>query len=119
MAKYKNIDNETLAAIVQGLKEYFGEGINVKTGDANEVTKYCDLLWFYYGSGTERICVYIYRDITLNGEPLDKVRILYPHGKQGRRDNKVLYEISLKSLYIIYSHAPYLFSMRIQNPYFI
>lgn len=33
MAKYKNIDNETLAAIVQGLKEYFGEGINVKTGD--------------------------------------------------------------------------------------
>lgn len=103
MAKYKNIDNETLAAIVQGLKEYFGEGINVKTGDASEMTKYCDLLWFYYGSGAERICIYIYRDITLNGEPLDKVRIL------GRRDNKVLYEISLKALYIIYSHAPYLF----------
>lgn len=103
MGKYKNIDNETLAAIVQGLKEYFGEGIDIKTGDASEMTKYCDLLWFYYGSGTERICIYIYRGITLNGEPLDKVRIL------GRRDNKVLYEISLKALYIIYSHAPYLF----------
>lgn len=109
MGKYKNIDNETLAAIVQGLKEYFGEGIDVKTGDANEMTKYCDLLGFYYGSGEERICVYIYRDITINGEPLDKVRVLYPHGKQGRYDNKVLYEISLKALYIIYSHAPYLF----------
>lgn len=99
----KHIDNETLAVIVQGLKEYFGEGIDIKTGDASEMTKYCDLLWFYYGSGTERICIYIYRNITLNGEPLDKVRIL------GRRDNKVLYEISLKALYIIYSHAPYLF----------
>ena len=108
MGKYKNIDNETLAAIAQGLKEYFGEGIDIKTGDASEIAKYCNLLWFYYGSGTERICVYIYRDVTLNGDPLDKVRILYPHGKAERFDNKVLYEISLKALYIIYSHAPYL-----------
>lgn len=109
MAKRKNIDNETLAAIVEGLKEYFGENIDINTGDANEMTKYCDLLGFFYGSGAERICVYIYRDITLNGDILDIVRILYPHGKQERFNNKVLYEISLKALYIIYSHAPYLF----------
>lgn len=108
MGKYKNIDNETLAAIVQDLKEYFGEGIDIKTGDANEMTKHTDLLWFYYGSGVEKICVYIYRDITFNGDPLDIARIIYPHGKIGRFDNKVLYEISLKALYIIYTHAPYL-----------
>ena len=104
----KCIDNETLATIVDDLKEYFGEGIDINTGDASEMANHCDLLWFYYGSGTERICVFIYRDITLNGDLLDIVRVIYPHGKAERFNNKFLYEISLKALYIIYSHAPYL-----------
>ena len=103
----KRIDNETIAAIVDDLKEYFGKGIKVRTNDASDINaKISSLLTFWYGSGDEIVCVNISRE---NNMKCDMLRIIYPTGVKRRRNNKTLYEVSLRALYIIYSHAPYLF----------
>lgn len=102
----KRVDNETIAAIVDDLKEYFGEGIKVRTNDASDInTTTSSLLTFWYGSGDEIVCVNISRE---NNMKCDMLRIIYPTGVKRRRNNKTLYEVSLRALYIIYSHAPYL-----------
>lgn len=55
----KRIDNETLAAIVKDLKEYLGEGADIKTSDATEDNVDVHLLTLFLGL-EKNICALIF-----------------------------------------------------------
>lgn len=58
----KRIDNETLAAIVKDLKEYLGEGADIKTSDATEDNVDVHLLTLFFRSGKEYLCIDICKE---------------------------------------------------------
>ena len=104
----KRIDNETLSAIVKDLKEYLGEGADIKTSDATEDNIDVHLLTLFFRSGKEYLCVDICKE-----QHVDVLKVIYPRGEKTIYRSKALYDISIRVIYIIYSHAPYVFGWNI------